>query len=93
MGISSGIFVTICDDLNKILNAIAHPYKCQEYQFLIDLIYKRIEELQNNRNHAKFLLVPSHFEILRNGKAHVAVKNRVEKDGKLIEQKSSVSIY
>ena len=90
-GIGSGIPVTIWCDSQKILNAIAHPCKCQEYRFLIDLIYKRIEELQNNGNHAKFFWVPSHSGILGNEKAHVAAKNRAEKGGKLTERWSSLA--
>lgn len=54
-GIGSDIPVTIFCDSQKTLNAIARLSAGQEYRFLRDLIYKRIEELQINGHRTKFL--------------------------------------
>lgn len=67
------------------------PSTYQEYRFLRNLIYRRVEDLQRNGDHIKLIWVSGHSEVLGNEKAHLKARRRAEKGGKLVERWSSLA--
>ena len=55
---------------------------------MLNLIFQKTRELEDNGNRCSFHWIPSHSGLIRNEKADLATKNRAEKGGELIEQSS-----